>query len=317
MKVIWLKHDRQEAALKLKGELPDSSNVRQTLDEDSKLISPDGKIAALFLRNVIPARLHKRAYNILKHVDELPENRVNAVGTIPLPRRRKKDGTWSPSLGVNEKVLQILKKQGVRSGTLGYLPCHETQLTKRHPEMLRRNEALIKLTDGLYAEHLRTFYEKQVAVVEKVPRCRLWNTAFTTVYITKDWQTSYHRDGNLKGVMTAITSLGEFTGGALVVVRWGVAIPYQPGDVLFFDAEQLHGTLPFEGKRLSAIFYCARRIADCGKSSEDKGVNATCRGLHSQNHSLTSAKPALRCPYPRTLTSGTPILAGIALFQSV
>ena len=149
MKIIWLKHDYQEAALKLKGKTPDPSNVRQTLIEDSKLISPDGRIVALFLRNVIPARLHERAYKLLKSVDELPENRVTAVGTTPLPRRRKKDGTWSPRWGVNEKVLRVLKKQGVRTGIIGYRPCHKTWLTRRHPEMLLRNEALIKLVDSL------------------------------------------------------------------------------------------------------------------------------------------------------------------------
>jgi hypothetical protein len=33
---------------------------------------------------------------------------------------------------------------------------------------------------------------------------------------------------------------------------------------LLFDPQQLHGNLPFEGERLSAAFYCAGRIADCG-----------------------------------------------------
>lgn len=264
IKTVWLKHDYQEAALKLKGKLPDPSNVRQTLHEDSKLISLDGRIVALFLRNLIPARLHQRAYKFLKHVDELPANRVTAVGTIQLPRHRKKDGTWSPRTGVTDKVVRVLKKQGVRTGILGYLPCHKTRLTRKHPEMLLRNKALIKLVDSLYAKHLRAFYGKQLAVVEKVPRCQLESTVFTTLYIAKNWQTSYHRDGNLKGVMTAITPLGKFKGGALVLARWGVAIPYLPGDVLFFDAEQLHGNLPIQGARVSVTFYCARAIAKCG-----------------------------------------------------
>jgi len=265
MKIIWLKNDYQEAALKLIGKLPDPSNVRQTLHEDSKLISPDGKIVALFLRDVIPAGLHERAYELLRRVDEVPENRVNAVGTILLPRRRKKDGTWSPSLGVNEKVLRVLKKLGVRSGNIGYRNCHKTPQTRKHPEMLRGNKALLKVLDRLYAEELPTFYEKQLAEVEKVPCCRLYDTVFPTFYIAKNWQMSYHLDGNLEGVMTAIVPLGEFTGGAPVLARWGVAIPYQPGDVLFFDAEQLHGVLPFEGERLAAVFYCPRRIVKSGK----------------------------------------------------
>ena|ERR1700674_384588 len=42
------------------------------------------------------------------------------------------------------------------------------------------------------------------------------------------------------------------------------AFAFTPGDLLLFDPQQLHGNLPFEGERLSAIFYCERRIADCG-----------------------------------------------------
>jgi hypothetical protein len=265
MKIIWLKHDYLEAALKLKGKPPHRSNVRRTLREDSMLISPDGKIVALYLRDAIPLRLQKRAYKVLRHVDELPANRVPAVGTVSLPRGRRKDGTWSPRWGVNEKVLRVLRRRGVRTGIIGYLPCHKTRLTKRHPEMLVRNKALIKLIDSLYLKYLRAFHDEQMDLLEKVRRCRLGNTAFTTLYVTKNWQTSCHRDGNLKGTMTAITTLGEFTGGALVLVRWSVAIPYQPGDVLFFDAEQLHGNLPFEGQRVSVTLYCARKILKCGK----------------------------------------------------
>jgi hypothetical protein len=65
--------------------------------------------------------------------------------------------------------------------------------------------------------------------------------------------------------MTAITPLGNFSRGALVLLRWRIAIPYKPGDLLLFDAEELHGNLPFEGERLSAAFYCSRHIADFGK----------------------------------------------------
>jgi hypothetical protein len=47
--------------------------------------------------------------------------------------------------------------------------------------------------------------------------------------------------------------------------RWRIAFALQPGDLLLFDPQQLHGNLPFKGRRLSAAFFCARRIAKCGK----------------------------------------------------
>jgi hypothetical protein len=71
----------------------------------------------------------------------------------------------------------------------------------------------------------------------------------------------FQRDENLKGAMTTITPMGDFTGGALVFARWRIAIPYKPGDVVLFDAEELHGNLPFEGERLSAAFYSGGPVA--------------------------------------------------------
>ena len=49
-------------------------------------------------------------------------------------------------------------------------------------------------------------------------------------------------------------ALGGFTGGELVFPRWRIMIAFKPGDLLLFDPQQLHGNLPFEGERLSAIF---------------------------------------------------------------
>jgi hypothetical protein len=88
------------------------------------------------------------------------------------------------------------------------------------------------------------------------------------VYIIAGLRCAYHADdANLPGVLSAITPMGEFTGGEIVLARWRIAIAFKPGDLLLFDPQQLHGNLPVVGERLSAIFYCARRIADDGDFS--------------------------------------------------
>jgi hypothetical protein len=155
---------------------------------------------------------------------------------------------------------------------LGYLDAtpdksfHKTRLTKKRPNMLRRNKTLIELVDKLYKQYLRDIYAIQRTEVKKAPRCRLWHTAFSTIYVAKKFRTAYHTDhSNLHGVMTALMVMGNFTGGELVLPRWRIAFALKPGDLLFFDPQQLHGNLPFEGKRLSAAFFCAGRIAKCGK----------------------------------------------------
>ena len=267
MKTFFVEQDYQKAAVKLAGHFPAPSHVTQTLDEDTKVILPDGRIGAVFLRNAITPVLHKRAFELFKLVDGRLSNRATAVGTRSLPRYTNKDGTASPRSGVAKTVLNVLEERGVRQDILGYAdrPCRKTALTVKHPEMLDGNESLIKRVDHLYAHHLPTFHAKQLAEVEKAPRWRLWNTVFSTIYLGKNLRTAYHTDrGNLRGVMTAIMPMGKFTGGDLVLVRWRIAFAYKPGDLLLFDPQQLHGNLPFAGERLSAAFYCAGRIADCG-----------------------------------------------------
>ena len=271
MKALWLKRDYRERTVGVEGQFPDPSHLRQTLDEDTKVIGPDGTINAVLVCNAIPPSLHKLAFKLWKAVDELPSNRGTAVGSPSLPRVRS-DGTLGVRRAVPKNVLQILKVRHVAQGTLGSLdrtpdqPCHRTPLSIHRPELLDGNKPLIELVDKLYRQHAPTFYAKQRSVIEQATRWRLWKTVFSTIYIAKNFRTAYHFDsGNLPGVMSALMPMGKFTGGELVLPHWRIAIAFKPGDLLLFDPQQLHGNLPFFGERLSAVFYCERRIAECGK----------------------------------------------------
>jgi hypothetical protein len=262
MNTLWIKYDFKKEAAKMKAKFPDPANAIHILAKDTRVITPDGDVAAVLVCNVIPAFLYLRAYELLKPVNGLVSNRASAMGTSSLPRSVNKYGIVSPQRGVNTNVLDV---SPATQGILGWdRPGHQTTLTLKHPEMLDGNRALIELVGNSYARILPEVYAKQLAAVEKVP-WKLWRTPFTTVYVAKNLRTAYHRDGNSKGAMTAITPLGNFSGGALVLLRWRIAIPYKPGDLLLFDAEELHGNLPFEGERISAAFYCSRLIADFGK----------------------------------------------------
>jgi len=272
VRTILLTRDYQKATKGLEGKFPSPSHVRETLTEDTKLITKDGTVCALLLCNVIPIPLHKLAYELWRTVHELPDNRATAVGTASLFRRNS-DGTLGTRRGVIEDVKKILRDRNTAYGLIGYVDatpdrsCHRTPLTKDHPEMLVGNERLIKLVDELYKFYLEPFYAKQLAEIEKVPLWRLWQTVFSTIYLARNFRTAYHFDrGNLKGVMTALMPMGNFSGGELVFPRWRLSIGFKPGDLLFFNsAEILHGNLPFEGERLSAAFYCESRIANCEK----------------------------------------------------
>jgi hypothetical protein len=262
VKTLVLTRDYGKAAAKLVRQHADPSHADQFIDCDTTVVSSDGEARVVLLRDVIPSDLRLLAFELLKTVNGLPGNRPTAMGTKSLPRSVDLNGSPSPRRGVNKRVFDA---SPARQGILGWDgPGHETALTVKHPEMLLGNEKLAQLLDQLYKRQLPIPYAKQLAAVEEnASRWRLWKTSFTGVYVAKNFRTAYHRDGNLKGAMTAITPLGNFTRGALVFPRWRVAISYKPGDLVLFDAEELHGNLPFKGQRLSTAFYWGGWVAKC------------------------------------------------------
>jgi len=96
MKTLWLKHDYKKQAAALEGKFADPSNATHILSKDTRVITPDGSIAAIFLRGVVPTTLHLRAYELLRTVKDLVSNRATAMGTASLPRSVNRMGIASP-----------------------------------------------------------------------------------------------------------------------------------------------------------------------------------------------------------------------------
>ena len=199
MNTLRLRHDYEESAVQLRGEFTDARDVDETLDSDTIVLSPDGKLEALLLCGVIPRDEHLLAYELWKNVRQRCQQQAGCrAGAEAMHRSRSITGELSPRTGTNERVVEVLRKQGVRQGIIGYLdgnPCRKTPLTAKHPEMLNGNRTLIELVDELYQQHVPELHAFQKAEVKKVPRWRLWHTAFSTVYVIKQLKTaSYHRE---------------------------------------------------------------------------------------------------------------------------
>lgn len=248
-------YQKQVAESRLEGKHPAPSHADVMLSKATEVIAPDGITTALLLCDVIPTDLHRLAFELWKPIDGLVTNRPTAMGTGYLPRRINRDGIPSSRRGVPDEVA---KSGPERQGNLGYWDGRLTLLTRKHPAMLHCARQVIELVDELYAENLPEFYALQRAAIERIPRCRLWDTAFSSVYLAKNFRTRYHRDsGNLPGVMTAIVPTGDFKGGELVLPRWRIGFAFRPGDLLLFNPEEVHGNLPIAGERISAAMYCA------------------------------------------------------------
>jgi hypothetical protein len=239
-KTIVLKHDLEKAAARLKGKPADPSHVAPGgyINETCRLVAPGLGTVAMFLKEEIPLSSCNEAFDLWwPLVKALPSNRATAAGVPSLPKIRK-DGTLGLRRGVPNRSLQHLRKHGTAADVLGFQggPDDKSHFTERHFGLLNMIYPLTELVDGIYRTN-SPLYEHQESVIRLFPERRLWNTAFSSIYLSKKWATSFHRDGNLKGAMTALMATGDFKDGDLVIPRWGIAFKLRPGDLLFFDAE--------------------------------------------------------------------------------
>jgi hypothetical protein len=266
LKTILLKNDYKEAAAKLQGEFPAPTHFDgPAIDSDTVVAAPDGTIMALLLTKRVAPELYEEAQEVAMIVNDLLDKRSTAVGSKAMAR--VKNGHRGNFDVTPNGVMKILDRDDAREGLLGAMagtagrPPRNSKLSDKRPELLDRLRALRLRVDHLHAKYLPTPYGYQRAVVKEAPEFRLGHSAYSSAYIVKHVRCGYHRDPqNLRGALSALLPLGNFTGGELVLPRWRIAFAFKPGDVLFFDPQELHGNTPIEGDRASLVWYCARGL---------------------------------------------------------
>jgi hypothetical protein len=70
-------------------------------------------------------------------------------------------------------------------------------------------------------------------------------------------------------VFGCMATLGQWQGSELVIPQFGLAVNYQPGDLLLGDVHLWHGNAPFVegGERVTTVLYCRERMHECGSDS--------------------------------------------------
>jgi hypothetical protein len=265
LKTIRVGRDYKQAIAGL--DFADPRHANRRIDTDALILMPGGRITALLLKHCFSEQLLKDLYELATLIHNRPDRRPKAVGSKSMPRILH-DGGLGTYLATPNSVVKILERDDVRQGAFGAMagksgrPPHLSSLSREKPEWLSLLRPLIEEVNRLYAKYLPSFYEFQRRELKKAsPEFRLWHTAFSSAYMPVHLRSGYHADeSNLPGGMSALLSLGDFTGGQLVVPRWRIAFELTPGDLLLFDGLQLHGNLPIVGDRASLVLYCARGL---------------------------------------------------------
>lgn len=252
-------------------------HYNQVINRDFVGYKPDGSVGVMLIKQCLPRYLWKSAQEFLRTVDGDPRNRGTAVaGKGAMMRRLRGDGTLSKRIAVPKSVMQLVAGKADNLGYFDYVDeldrrkvsCRETNWTVSHPEVLKGVRAYILEIDALFKACLPDEYAVQWAEVVKVAEAyRMWNTVFTTLTDNKNLRTFLHRDqGDLRKGTGVMATLGRFRKGYLVFPKFGLAMDYQPGDLLFADVHEAHGNCAFGGERLCTILYCRERMHECTAS---------------------------------------------------
>jgi hypothetical protein len=157
----------------------------------------------------------------------------------------------------------ILKKAGVKLET----GVRETRFTAERPKRFLRLIPCIKTVDRFYAQLVPESYALQVRKAEET-EFRIPDTAFSTVTVNVNYQTTIHRDrrddpegfGNL-----SVIQKGDYTGGETCFPQYGLGVDVRHGDILYMDTHQWHGNFPIQlaapdAVRMSIVCYFMPKI---------------------------------------------------------
>lgn len=267
----------EKQADEMAGKFITDENIRRLITEDCDVYDRKSKkCIAKLRRGVISVELQKIAYANLLRAAKPTLNRISAGGVL-------KQGHYK--IRSNGKRAKTTEGAIVDSGIVGYFDrnprfplCRMTAFTAQHFDKFKAAYPVIKLVDDFYQELCPKEYRAQRREADRTSKdFVIPNTAFSTVTVNKNYRTAVHKDsGDFPrgfGNLVAFRH-GHFTGGLLVLVRWGVGFDLMNGDLLLMDVHQWHANTPIrlddpKATRLSLVMYYREKMIKCGTAKEE------------------------------------------------
>jgi hypothetical protein len=272
----------QREANTLEGEFLTRLHYRELAQADVPYIDDEsGKLVCLLVKQCLQAEVCEQAHEHLRRVSKIPNNRGIAVaGKGAMMPGLTQDGSLSNRNEIPRPVWEAAGKP--LADFLGFfdyrdvndkrkLNCRETEWTGTHRAVFEAALPLICEINSVFRTCLPFEYSVQLDEVKKVADdLKIAGTAFTTVTVNKNLRTACHKDdGDLRQGTGCMATLGEWKGSELVIPQFGLAVNYQPGDLLLGDVHLWHGNAPFVegGERVTTVLYCHERMHECGRDS--------------------------------------------------
>jgi hypothetical protein len=256
----------------LEGQYLDARHYDRVIDDTTTVLKPDGTPLVVYVKDAIPTRLCRIAFDTFKHVAFHSSNRGMAAGGQFHPL--KQDGTRSRTAQSKPKP----------SGVVGFLDpdprfpaCRLTAFNRDHYAEFEAARPFVVEVSRQFERLAPNRWAAQRAFIDDVsPDFYISDTVFTTMTVNRSWRTAAHRDDRDYrpgfGVMTALEG-GHYAGCELIFPKYRTAVDMRTGGLCLADVHELHGNAPLvvrpPHQRLSFVFYAREQMVACGTATAE------------------------------------------------
>jgi hypothetical protein len=242
------------------------------IEEDACVYGPDGEILARLVTNCLPEWLVSQTAKLFDKVHGDLGARGSVVGKGAQMHRFRADGTLSNTTAVPPSIMKKMRERGTRAGILGFMDkdprvgeCRKTAWSINDPEAHEVAYPFVQEVCRVYREELPAHWLRQREFMNRVSaNWKFVGSEVSTIQVNKNVRTTYHYDkGDFAGGMGNLVVLVGGDSGALVMPKFRIAFLPRPTDVLLMNVHELHGNLPFEGERLTAVLFAREHIDEC------------------------------------------------------
>jgi hypothetical protein len=264
--MIVSKRISDEKMVDLKNTYIKPSQIDTILTHDTIVYTEEGKLLLVFKKNILKGG--QEFYDITsQYVKRHPSsNRGSATGSSAFNiYENPKVNTaiigyfdkWAPK---QKKTFRLKQKKPD-------IDVRETLFTNKYPEKFKQLFPYINQINTLYKQYLPDYYKKQIKKANQIHYYKIADTAFTTVTININYQTTIHKDvgddeegfGNL-----TVIEHGKYTGGEICFPQYGIGVDLREGDILFMNVHEWHANLPMKfekgAERMSVVCYLRKKI---------------------------------------------------------
>lgn len=286
------KYTDEEADKLFPGTFLNDSHYDLLIQEDTDVMTEDGRWLLRFRKNVIPTNIAAQAYKNLRKAASLNDNRGMASGPVEISKTRNPNavgvvkGTRFKEIKKDGTLTKQTRANRVHSGVIGFFDrnarfpyCRQTAFNENHLKEFVGSLPFVRYVDELYRELMPEAYKLQREIADNTSQdFVIKGTSFTTVTVNKNFQTAVHKDagdfehgfGNL-----SVLQAGHYDGGYTVFPQYRVAVDVRSCDLLLMDVHKWHGNTPLIAKtpnfeRISLVMYYRENMIKCKSAEEEQ-----------------------------------------------